>query len=190
MPFPERLKRAQDLMRQAGYGPDNLLRTSLMIRSAAPDRRRVPVAVQQMWKQIYVDAQILQLDASIFYNRIQTGDFDIANPAWGADFNDASNFLDLLRTGNANNYGHYHNAAYEKLLDEASVELDLMKRGQLLAQAEGIALKDDAWIPISFSVSGGLVRPYVKAWDKNIADIHRTRWLSIDESAHAATPRA
>jgi hypothetical protein len=30
----------------------------------------------------------------------------------------------------------------------------------------------------------------VKAWEMNNADIHRTRWLSIDESARAATPRA
>jgi oligopeptide transport system substrate-binding protein len=186
--FPERLKRAQELMRQAGYGPDNLLRTTLIMRSAAPDRRRVPVAVQQMWKQIYVDAQILQLDASIFYNSIQTGDFEIANPAWGADYNDASTFLDLLRTGNVNNYGHYHNSAYDRLLDEAGVERDLMKRGQLLAQAEAIALKDNAWIPINFWVSGVLVRPYVKGWTDNVADVHRTRWLSIDEKARAATP--
>jgi oligopeptide transport system substrate-binding protein len=187
MPFPERLKRAQALMREAGYGPDNLLRTSLLIRSASPTARRTPVAIQQMWKQIYVDAQILQLDAAIFYNRVQTGDFDIANPAWGADFNDPSNFLDLLRTGNANNYGHYSNPAYEKLLDEASVELDLAERGRLLAEAEALALKDNAWIPINFWISGALVRPYVKGWLKNISDTHLTRWLSIDEAARAAT---
>ena len=190
MPFPERLKRAQELMRQAGYGPDNLLRTTLIIRSAATTARRVPIAVQQMWKQIYVDAQILQLDAAIFYNRIQTGDFDIANPAWGADFNDASNFLDLLRTGNANNYGHYHSAEYDKLLDRASVELDLAKRGALLAQAEKIALDDYVWCPINFWVSGALVRPYVKGWEDNSADTHHTRWLSIDEQARNATPHA
>lgn len=187
VPLAQRVKQAQALMREAGFGPDNLLRTTLMIRSAATTARRAPVAIQQMWKEIYVDAQILQLDASIFYDRIQTGDFDIANPAWGADFNDASNFLDLLRTGNPNNYGHYSNPAYDKLLDEASVELDLEKRGELLAQAEEIALKDDAWIPINFWVSGGLVRPYVKGWTDNIADWHRTRWLSIDEQARAAT---
>jgi oligopeptide transport system substrate-binding protein len=190
MPFPERLKRAQELMHQAGYGPDNLLRTSLIIRSAATTARRVPVAVQQMWKQIYVDAQILQLDAAIFYNRIQTGDFDIANPAWGADYNDASNFLDLLRQGNANNYGHYHNPAYEKLLDEAAVELDLTKRGALLARAEAIALKDYVWCPINFWISGALVRPYVKGWEDNSADTHHTRWLSVDEQARVSTSHA
>jgi len=188
MPFPERLKRAQMLMREAGFGPDNLLRTSLLIRSASPTARRAPVVIQQMWKQIYVDAQILQLDAAIFYNSVQSGDFDIALPAWGADFNDASTFLDLLRKGNPNNYGHYENAVYDRLLDEAAVETDLEKRGDLMAQAEAIALKDNAWIPINFWVSGGLVRPYVKGWGKNPANVHRTRWLSIDEKARAATP--
>jgi oligopeptide transport system substrate-binding protein len=187
LPLRERITRAEALMREAGFGPDNLLRTTLMIRSAATTARRAPVAIQQMWKQIHVDAQILQLDASIFYDRIQTGDFDIANPAWGADFDDASNFLDLLRTGNPNNYGHYSNPAFDRLLDEAGVELDLKKRGALLAQAEAIALQDDAWIPINFWVSGGLVRPYVKGWTDNVADWHRTRWLTIDEKARAAT---
>jgi oligopeptide transport system substrate-binding protein len=188
VPFLERLKRAQDLMRQAGYGPDNLLRTSLLLRSAAPDRRRVPVAIQQMWTQIYVDAQILQLDASIFYNSIQTGDFEIANPGWSADFNDASSFFDLLRKGNPNNWAHYDNPDYDRFLDEAGIETDLEKRGELLAMAEAAALKDHAWLPVHFWVSGVLVRPYIKGWEKNIADTHRTRWLSIDEQARAKTP--
>jgi oligopeptide transport system substrate-binding protein len=188
MPMPERVKRAQELMRQAGYGPDNLLRTSLLVRSAAPDRRRVPVAIQQMWTQIYVDAQILQLDASIFYNSIQTGDFDIANPGWSADFNDASTFLELLRKTNPNNWAHYDNPEYDRLLDAAGNEADLEKRGELLAKAEAAALKDHAWIPIYFWVSGELVRPYVKGWTKNGLQKHRSRWLSIDEEARAKTP--
>ena len=187
MPFPARVQRAQTLMRQAGYGQDNLLRTSLIIRSAAPTARRVPVAIQQMWKQIYVDAQILQLDAAIFYARIQTGDFEIANPGWIADFNDPITFLDLLRSGNVNNYGHYNKPEYDRLLDAANVELDLNKRGHLLAQAEQIALNDNAWMPISFSVEGALVRPYVKGWRDTPTDVHRTRWMWIDEAARATT---
>lgn len=187
MPFPDRLNRARQLMQQAGYGPNNLLRTSVMIGSAAPTARRVPVAIQQMWKQIYVDAQILQLDAAIFYARLQTGDFDIANPGWIGDYDDPTTFLDLLRKDNANNYGHYNNPAYDGLLDQANAELDLEKRGDLLAQAESIALRDNAWIPLNFSISGALVRPYVKGWQDNLLDFHRTRWMSIDQAARAAT---
>jgi oligopeptide transport system substrate-binding protein len=189
MPFPDRLKRAQMLMQQAGYGPDNLLRTSLMIRSAAPTARRDPVAIQQMWKQIYVDAQILQLDGAIFLDRLPTGDFEIANPGWLGDYDDATTFLDLLRKDNANNYGHYNNPAYDSLSDQANNELDLEKRGDLLAQAESIALKDTAWIPLNFNISGQLVRPYVKGWEDNLLNFQRTRWLSIDEKARAAVLR-
>jgi oligopeptide transport system substrate-binding protein len=186
MPRPARVQRAQELMRLAGYGANNPLRSSLMIRSSAPTARRMPVAVQQMWNQIYVDVQILQLDTGIFYDRLQSGDFEIANPAWGADYNDPSTFLDLLHTGNANNYGHYHNPECDRLLDEAANQLDLDERGHLLARAEQIALDDNAWMPINFWVSGALVRPYVKGWIDNVADVQRTRWISIDEKARAA----
>ena len=44
---------------------------------------------------------------AIFYDSVQQHDFDIAQPGWSADFDDASNFLDLLRTDNANNWGGY-----------------------------------------------------------------------------------
>ncbi|MCH8859453.1 MAG: peptide ABC transporter substrate-binding protein, partial [Proteobacteria bacterium] len=41
MPHAERIERAQMLMREAGYGPDNPLETTLTVRSTAPDARRV-----------------------------------------------------------------------------------------------------------------------------------------------------
>src|SRR5262249_38248861 len=124
----------------------------------------------------------------IFYARMQQGDFELSKPAWGADFNDASTFLDLLRKDNVNNYGHYNNPAYDALLNQATTEQDMAKRGQILAQAETIAVKEHAWLPIYFWVSGAIVRPYVKGWQENPRDIHRKRWISIDEKARAASP--
>jgi oligopeptide transport system substrate-binding protein len=183
MPFAQRVARAQELMRQAGYGPDKPLKTSLLIRSASADARRIPAAVQQMWRKIYVDAEIVQSDTAVFYNKVQEHDFDIANAAWRADFDDASNYLDLLRTGNTNNYGQYSNPAYDALLDRAENEADIEKRGELLDQAEALMLKDYALVPESFWVSTALVRPYVKGWVTNPKEINRTRWLSLERPA-------
>ena len=188
-PQADRVKRAQELMRQAGYGPNKRLKATYDIRSSAADALRDPAAIQAMWREIYVDADIRQNDAAVFYAKIQQGDFEIGGAAWGADFNDATNFLDLLRIGNANNYGRYKNPKFDALLDRANQEVDLAKRGQLLAQAEQMALDDYALIPTLFWVAGGLVRPYVKGWESNAIDTHRTRWVSIDEQARAATPR-
>ena len=189
MPQADRVKRAQELMRQAGYGPNNRLKATYDIRSSAPDALRDPAAIQAMWREIYVDADLRQNDTAVFYAKVQQGDFEIGQAAWGADFNDSTNFLDLLRTGNANNYGRYKNPKFDALLDQANQEVDITKRGQLLAQAEQLALDDYALIPTLFWVTGGLVRPYVKNWDANPTDTHRTRWVTIDEQARAATPR-
>jgi hypothetical protein len=41
-------------------------------------------------------------------------------------------------------------------------------------------------MPLFFWVSGNLVRPYVKGWGANAMDVHRSRWVSIDEKARAA----
>ena len=189
MPQADRMKRAQELMRQAGYGPNNRLKATYDIRSSAADALRDPAAIQAMWREIYVDADIRQNDTAVFYAKVQQRDFEIGGAAWGADFNDASNFLDLLRTGNANNYGSYKSPKFDELLDQANAEVDLVKRGQLLARAEQLALDDYAVIPTLFWVAGGLVRPYVKNWEANPTATHRTRWVEIDEQARAATPR-
>lgn len=189
MPMADRVKRAQDLMRQAGYGPNNRLKANYDIRSSAPDALRDPAAIQAMWREIYVDADIRQNDTAVFYAKVREGDFEIGQAAWGADFNDSTNFLELLRTGNANNYGRYSNPKFDALLNQANQEVDITKRGQVLAEAEQLALDDYPVVPTLFWVTGGLVRPYVKNWDANPRDTHRTRWVVIDEQARAATPR-
>ena len=41
----------------------------------------------------------------------------MSQPGWQADFNDASNFLDLFRTGGGNNWGDYSNPAFDRMLE-------------------------------------------------------------------------
>ncbi len=187
LPYPERTARAQNLMREAGFGPDKRLRTTYMIRStAAGSYRAVAAALQQMFSVIYVDITIIPADAPIFYGKIQEHDYDMSQPGWQADFDDASNFLDLFRTGCGNNWGGYANPAYDAMLNAAQADTDIQSRGHKLAAAEAILLKDQAVMPLFFWVSGNLVRPYVKGWGANALDKHRCRWISIDEKARAA----
>ena len=98
----------------------------------------------------------------------------------------ADPFLDLLRTGNSNNYGQYSNPEFDALLDQATVERDLEERGRIMARAEAIALQDHAWLPMFFGVTDSLVHDYVEGWQNNINDTNRTRWVRIDVAARAA----
>jgi oligopeptide transport system substrate-binding protein len=187
MAYPDRIKRAQDLMRQAGFGPDKRLRATYSIFNTN-DAKRVASVAQQMWKQIYVDIELLQSEVAVNYKKLETGDYEIGGAGWIADYNDAYNFLYLLMSNNGGfNYGRYHNAKFDELMAQSNMEPDVVKRGAIMAEAEAIALKDFAWIPTRFPVTSNLVRPYVKGWVPNNRDFHRMRFASIDEDARTKT---
>jgi oligopeptide transport system substrate-binding protein len=179
MPYPERVKRAQELMREAGFGPNNRLKTT-MAGGTGADARRIAAAVQEIWRSIYVDVDIIQNDAQVHFANLRAGNFDIAGYAWVADFNDPRNFLFLFLSDNELNDSGYRNPAFDALVHQADEELDLGKRGQLLAQAEAVLLKDVPAIPTRFQVTLNLVQPYVKGWVTNVSNVNRTRWLSIE----------
>ncbi|MGZ5931367.1 MAG: hypothetical protein ACXWLW_04315, partial [Rhizomicrobium sp.] len=53
-------------------------------------------------------------------------------------------------------------------------------RGELLNEAEQVALDDVAVIPSRFLVTQDIVEPYVKGWIPNVRNFNRSRWLWID----------
>jgi oligopeptide transport system substrate-binding protein len=182
--YAQRIEKAQSLMRAAGFGESKRLRTTYMIRSTAPTvGRAIAAAIQQMLAQVYIDITITPNDMQVFYPAIQEHNFDIAQAGWAADFSDASNFLDLFRTGGGNNWGEYSNPAFDAALDGAQREADVNRRSEKLAQAESIFLKDHAAMPLWFWVSLNLTWPYVKGLEANALDYHRSRWISIDQAA-------
>lgn len=182
--YAQRIEKARSLMRAAGFGDNKRLRTTYMIRSTAPTvGRAIAAAIQQMLAQAYIDITITPNDMQVFYPAIQEHNFDIAQAGWAADFSDASNFLDLFRTGSGNNWGEYSNPVFDAALDGAQREADINRRSAKLAEAESIFLKDHAAMPLWFWVSLNLTWPYVKGLEANALDYHRSRWISIDQAA-------
>jgi oligopeptide transport system substrate-binding protein len=184
MPYPARTERARTLMRSAGFREQNRLKTSFMIRSTTPGPyRAVAAAIQQMLALIFIDIAILPTDFQVWLAQTNAHDFDMTEGGWNADFNDAATFLELLQTGGGNNWGLYSNPAFDRMLAAAQSDSDLVSRGQKLAAAQTIALKDHAIMPLYFMASPNLVWPYVKGWRENPMDKHRSRWMSIDQAA-------
>lgn len=185
MPYADRIAKARALMAELGYGPDKHFRTSYLT-TVQPDAKRLAAAFQSFMRAIYIDIDVVQIDPSVFYETLAQHNFDLAASTWIGDFNDASTFLDLLRTGAGNNYGSYSNRAFDAFYARAEQEPDGDKRGTLMADSEKVALGDDAVIPVRFRFTQNLVEPYVKGWvtnRANIRNVHHTRWLSIDPKA-------
>src|SRR6185295_15342669 len=119
-----------------------------------------------MWKHCGVIVQLIANDPKVHYRAIQEGDFRMATAAWGADYNDAQNFLYLLDSRSVGfNYGGYHNPAFDALMDQA-------KRAALFTRAEQIALDESAVIPLIFPNTRTLVAPTVKGYMDNPSNTH------------------
>ncbi|OHV10893.1 peptide ABC transporter substrate-binding protein [Kushneria phosphatilytica] len=180
MSMDERMKKAKQLMQDAGYGPDHPLK--LMLRYNTNDEhKKIAIAVAAMWRPLGVQVEMTNAEVTVHYQALQEGDFDVGRAGWIADYNDAENFLTLLHTGVGNNYGAYHSEQFDQLMDKANVTLDNDKREKLMEQAESVAMNDYALIPLLYYVSRNLVNPKLKGWHDNIEDNHPSRWVKFSQ---------
>jgi oligopeptide transport system substrate-binding protein len=179
-PYPARLAEARGLMQAAGYGPFNRLRLDYAV-SANPDSRRLAAVFQAMARQVYVDVQIRVADYQVTLRNMRQGQFQLAYTTWLADFDDAANFLDLLRTGNPNNYAGYRNPKYDAAMAVAERQADPARRMRLMQSAETMALADNAWLAIRFLNQSEAVGPRVGGYVPNVWLANRSRWLWIKE---------
>ena len=174
---------ARRLLREAGFGPNHPLRLEIKHRNT-PDPMTFMPAVQADWKAIGVQATLTQNETQIAYQSYRLRDFDVADAAWIADYDDPMSFLYLQQSATgAQNYGDYANPAYDALLARADNEPDALRRAGFLAEAERIMLTDAPVAPIYFYVNKNLVSPEVTGWVDNIVDHHRSRWLCLRDPA-------
>jgi oligopeptide transport system substrate-binding protein len=183
MPRPERLALAKSLLEQAGYGPSKPLKFEYLYRSTG-DNPRIATVVQENFGAIapWVQAEIRRVETQALYDQLKAKNFIIADTGWVADYNDVNNFLYLLdsRTGQMN-YGQYSNPAYDALLDQANVEIDVAKRASLMQQAEALMLADTAVLPVLIRVTQDIVSPKITGYENNPEDIHRTRYMCREQ---------
>lgn len=177
----ERLAKAKRLMQEAGYGPDNPLQITVDYITNQ-DTKRIPVAMAAMWKPLGVEVTLNNSDAAVYYAKLRQGDFQIGMAPWNADYNDASNFLDLFRTGVPNNHSGYSNADYDALMGQAARELDTDRRAEIMADAERVLLEDYAMLPLYFYIKLALVSPSLSGWETSPMDDHLSRWMQFDKS--------
>jgi ABC-type oligopeptide transport system substrate-binding subunit len=103
----ERQEEARKLLAEAGFGPNNRLKITYNYINS-PDARRSSVAMQDMWKQVGIDADIVAKEFAVHYDLLKTANFQLAFGGWVYDYNDAQSVLFLFKsTTEALNYpGH------------------------------------------------------------------------------------
>ncbi|MFZ5670568.1 MAG: peptide ABC transporter substrate-binding protein [Pseudomonadota bacterium] len=176
-PLGKRQAEARRLLAAAGFGPARPLKFEIKHRNT-PDPMLFMPAIQADWKAIGVQASLAQQEAQIAYADYRARNFQVADAAWIADFNDPVSFLDLQRSWyGPQNYGDYDNPVYDALMARADHEPDTGRRAALIAEAEHLMLEDAPVAPVYFYVNKNLVSPGITGWRDNLLDHHRARWL-------------
>ena len=113
---------------------------------------------QEVANELGITLNIDKVEWASFTPMRRAGDYEMARNGWVMDYNDASNLLELMQTGNGNNDGKYSNPEFDAALEEAKTA-DLAKHFEALHKAEVISAEDYAVIPVAYYTDFWLQNP-------------------------------
>jgi len=153
---------ARDLMKKAGYGPDKPLKIKVATRNISIYRDPAVILIDQL-KQIYIDGELDPIDTTVWYTKVQRGDYQVGMNLTGVGVDDPDvNFYENYYSTSDRNYSRYKNPEIDKLIDQQSAETDREKRKKMVWQIEKI-LADDVARPImDYNVANTCWDPKVK----------------------------
>ena len=148
------VKKAQSLMKEAGYGPDNMLEITMM----APNNRyvndaKIAEATAQMLGKIYMKVNLKTMPKAQYWPEFDNRAADMMMIGWHSDTEDSGNFSEFLMMcpNKETGYGQYNSGYCNPKVDEltlaAQSETDLVKRAKMLQEIEQILYDDAAFVP-------------------------------------------
>jgi len=159
----ERINEARRLYAAAGYSRERPLHIRLLFNSN-PYIKNTAIVIAQMWREtLGIETALTDEEYRVFLqSRHDRSRWDVVRLGWTADYDDASNFLDIFRKYANNNDTGYSNPSFDGLLDEAAQQSDPIRRSRILEKAERKMLGDYPILPLYFYVSKRLVKPYIQ----------------------------
>lgn len=162
----ERIAEAKKLLNEAGYNKEHPLAIDLLYNSSE-NHKKIAIAVSALLKQSlgFVNVTLDNKEWKTYLDARRTGDYQMARAGWCADYNEASSFLNTLKSNNGNNYGRYANPEYDDTINTTlKPGLTEEDRRKLYDQAEAILDQDQPLINVYHYVNVRLMKPYVSGY--------------------------
>lgn len=173
-------ERARALLKEAGYGPSNPLKLTLLYNTAEI-HKKMALAIANLWKQkLGARVELANQEWKTYLDSRQSGQFEVIRSSWVADYNDPSAFLGLWGSGHSGNMARFANPAYDKLLAQAANSQDPAERARLFDEAEAILQKEAPIAPIYQYTNARLIKPWLKGYPiNNPEDVAYSRQLYL-----------
>lgn len=151
-------ERAKELLAQAGYGPDNPIKTELWAmpvpRDYMPQPEKIAVAIQTYLRDVGIEAEIVTHEWAAHLEKTGVGEHPMALLGWTGDNGDPDNFLYVLldsdnaKGPDAGNIAFYTDQEVHGLLIKARTIVDTAERTRLYEEAQVRIMEDAPWAPL------------------------------------------
>jgi oligopeptide transport system substrate-binding protein len=161
------VEKAKELMKKAGYPDGKGLPPLHYDFNASTTGRQMAEYAAQQYEKIGVKMELVSHSWPQFQERLRTKKAQIFGIAWGADYPDAENMLQLLYGPNeapGSNSANFKNAEYDKLYEEASRLPPGAARTVIYQKMRDIFVREAPWVPTVHRL-GYMV---VNGWVQNI----------------------
>ncbi|MDK9738837.1 oligopeptide ABC transporter substrate-binding protein OppA [Vibrio sp. D404a] len=163
----QRDEKAQQLLKEAGYDASNPLDFKLLYNTSESNKS-IAVAIASMLKNnLGAKVELENQEWKSYLVSRRQGDFDVMRASWCGDYNEASTFLSLLRSGSSGNFARYSSDIYDKAMESALSATTEQERQTFYDQAEQALAVDMPIAPIYYYMQARLVRPTVGGFAKN-----------------------
>ncbi len=178
------LEKAKALLAEAGYpGGEGLPVFKYQMYSASSTHRQMVEFFADNMKDIGITVEPVAGDWPTFLQRIDKHEVQIGGIAWGADYPDAQNFLQLNYGPNmapGPNAANYNSAEFNALYEKGAFMQQSPERDAIYAKAAQLAAEDAPWIMGVHRLSYALEQPWLKTRVFRDIGSGYSKYLDID----------
>jgi ABC-type transport system substrate-binding protein len=180
---PEKLEQAKKLMIEAGFPDGKGLPVITYNCSSDTVSRQMGEYFKKQMAEIGINIEVIQNPWPRLQEKIKNRQVMTHGIAWGADYPDAENFLQLLYGPNkppgANGSG-YDNPVYNKLFEQASIMQDSPERTAIYEKLNLMAAEEVPWLFGVHRQNTEIVHGWLRNYVQTDFEAGRSAFLNVD----------
>ncbi len=182
------VEKAKEYLKKAGY-PGGLRkdgkRLTLTYESAGASATQMQFASRfaQDLRRIGIRVERVVNTFPQMIGKMRKKQFQIAGLAWGFDYPDAQNILQLLYGPNASpgpGAANFHNARFDRLYRKAMLMMDSPERTKVYQEMAKIVAEEVPWVPRVHRLRRVLRQPWLKGMKYTQVNYQFWRYLDLD----------
>lgn len=185
-PYKEyNLEKAKELLKQAGYPEGKGLAPIEYLSLADTTARQMTEYLQKALTPLGIQVKVQTFSWPEFQASLKNGKGQMWSFAWGADYPDAENFLQLFYSKNGPpgpNDSSYSNPEFDKLYEKSLTLNDSAERTALYQKMAAIVIEDTPWVFGVHRVTFGLTHPWLKNYKPHEFNHGMAKYYRVETS--------